>query len=495
MKKILKITALGVCLSFTALCLFGCGMMNMTSTDYDLYIFSGKGENASALTSAAKAFEEETGKKVKTFSLGSGTNSSDTLRAEMNSKNMPTIFSIVNIQELKEWEEGGFALDFNTVTDEKFKSFAEEIPENMRLTSDGKNSFGVPFNVEGYGYIVDTRMIEALFGTGTSESFLEDAKNATYEEFENLVKAVDAYIKNSTPATVSLNGKPYTFQSTKSELASKLTGVFAVAGSEKWTYGDHLVNVALNAVFDNSEQAASATDAQLSALKGPLTAYAKALDFKTSYAASMSGPIKRGSEFINTTTNNYDAAVQVFAKSKALFLKQGNWAYTNIEKSDKDIVKTLDFIPIKLPLKDSDITSNVKTVSKFNRSIPVFVPNYYAINAKASDEQKKTAMDFLIWLNTSEAGQKFIVEDMAFVPYNADHHNVSTDNSLSNSIIRYMKSGDVLSNPYGGAPVGWTGDVLGLEIMEKYLTKENWTDADHTAIAEYGISKWKEMKK
>jgi len=35
--------------------------------------------------------------------------------------------------------------------------------------------------------------------------------------------------------------------------------------------------------------------------------------------------------------------------------------------------------------------------------------------------------------------------------------------------------------------------VVGLEVMEKYLTKPQWTEQDYEAIADYGISKWKEM--
>lgn len=492
MRKILKIFLCTSISIIMVLSLSGCG--KIMNTGYDLYIFNGKGESAQALKDAAEAYSRETGKKVKTFSLGSGTSSLDTLRAEMNSKNMPTIFSIVNIQELKEWEEGGFVMDLTTAPDGAFKKLADEIPENMRLTSNGTNSFGIPYNVEGYGYIVDTRMVDALFGTDASKTFINDVKNATYAEFASMVSAVDGYIKNGTVSTVILNTVPYTFQSTKTDLSSKLTGVFAVAGSEKWTYGDHMVNVALNAVFDNPAEAATATDGQISALKGPLRAYARALDMKTSYAAGRNGKVSRGAEFINTTTANYDSAVQIFAEGKALFIKQGNWVYTNIQKFNSEIVKTLEFIPVKLPLEDSDITSDVKTADKLNRSISVYVPNYYAINAKATDEQKQAAMDFLVWLNTTETGQKFVTEDMAFVPYNADHTNITTDNSLSNSIIRYMQEGDVISNPYGGAPVGWSGDTLGLQIMEKYLTKAQWTSDDYNAIADYGIAKWKEMK-
>lgn len=491
MKKYVKILAAVVSFAIITACLCGC-RMNMVGSGYDLYIFNGKGESAAALDKAAKKFTEETGKKVKTFSLGSGTSSIDTLRAEMNSKNQPTIFSIVNLQELKEWEEGGYVLDFSTLPDSEFKTLTDKIPYNMRLTSDGVTNYGIPYNVEGYGYIADSKMVEALFGDGTAEKFKDDAKDATYEEFENMVKAVDAYIKTDATSSFTLNGKTYTLRSGKTDLSKKLTGVFAVAGADKWTYGDHMVNVALNAVFESPADAANATDADINRLKGPLTAYAKALDFKTAYAAGRGGALLRGSEFINTTTANYDSAVQLFAEGKALFLKQGNWVYTNLEKANTEIVKTIFFIPVKLPLKDSDVTIPGKSADYINSSISVYVPNYYAINAKATDEQKQTAMDFLLWLNTSESGQKFVTEDMAFIPYNAE--NLTTDNALSNSIIEYMAEGDVLSNPYGGAPVNWSTDIVGGEVMEKYLTKKDWTEADYTAIADFAVSKWKEMK-
>lgn len=471
-------------------CVTGCSMMGGAE---DLYIFNGKGESATALMSAAKAFEEETGKKVKTFSLGSGTSSIDTLRAEMNSKNMPTIFSIVNLQELKEWEEGGFVLDFNQLEASDFKNLADSVPQNMRLTSDGVTNYGIPYNVEGYGYIVDTRMADALFGDGSSAAFIRDVKACSYEEFRTMVEAVDKYIKDGTPSSFILNGTSYKLRDTKTEMSGKLTGVFAVAGADKWTYGDHMINVALNAVFSNPAEAASATAREIESIREPMIAYAKALDFKTSYAAGKNGPLLRGPEFINTTTANYDSAVELFANSKALFIKQGNWAYTNIEKANADIVKTLEFIPVKLPIEDSAVTAEGMTADKLNRSISVFVPNYYAINAKATKEQQQTAMEFLLWLNTTAEGQKFVTEDMAFIPYNADHNTLKSENSLTNSILKYMSSGDVISNPFGGAPVTWTTDVVGLDIMERYLIKPEWNEEDYRTIADNAIEKWKQM--
>lgn len=44
------------------------------------------------------------------------------------------------------------------------------------------------------------------------------------------------------------------------------------------------------------------------------------------------------------------------------------------------------------------------TVDQMNRSVPEFVSQYYIVNKKATEQEKKDAEDFLLWLNTSETG-------------------------------------------------------------------------------------------
>ena len=78
------------------------------------------------MAAAAEAFGEEKGVTVKVFSLGSGVNSDDTLRTEMNSKNKPAIFSCMNSQALVEWVEGGFAMDLSKATNEEFKQLVAD---------------------------------------------------------------------------------------------------------------------------------------------------------------------------------------------------------------------------------------------------------------------------------------------------------------------------------------------------------------------------------
>lgn len=465
----------------------GSSSSSSSNSSYDLYIFNTKGENADAMEAAANAFGEERGVTVKVFSLGSGTNSDDTLRTEMNSQQKPAIFSCMNAMALIEWVEGGFAMDLNNATNEEFKTLVSEIPDSFNLSYEGVN-YGIPYNVEGYGYIVDTEMLADLFGADQVDSFIEAFKTATYDEFEAMVHTLSAYIHDGTAGTVTLSGQDFTLAAEKTGKAASLEGVFSVAGSEKWTYGDHMINVAIDAVFADSTAASNATKEQLEAGKGAFMAYAKALDLKTSNATTPRGP-----ELINSTTNGYDPAVANFANSKAIFFKNGNWVYTNIENANPDIVDTLTFLPVKMPFTQSDIQVSGLTVEHMLSSIPVFVPNYYLLNDKVSDAEKELAQEFLVWLNTSETGQKFVIEDMAFIPYNADPATTSAGYSLGDSIISYINDGKTLTNAYAGAPTGWATDTFGQQMMENYVNTAEWPGTAYEDIANFAISSWSEM--
>ena len=462
---------------------------------YDIYVYNSKGENAAQFAAMCAAYEAETGVRVKNFSIGSGQDHMETLRSEMNSRTMPSIFSIQGIKELAEWSQGGFALDLNTVKTGDFAKMATAIPQGLRLTSDGATSYGIPYNVEGYGFIVDRDMLAELFGAAKVDAVLADIKAASYEEWAALVKAIDGWIVSPKANSVTLNGKSYTLASSKGMLSGKLNGVFAVMGAEKWTYGDHFINVALNAVFANPVEANEADEAKIKSLKGAFLAYAQALDLKTSYLAGLKGKAVRGQDFVSSANFGYDQAVQIFADSKAVFFKQGNWAFGNIEGVNKAQAARLEFVPVKMPFQSQDVKrADGTTVSHLNSSIPVFVPNYYAVNAMVPKAEQQKAFDFLYWMNNSETGKKYIVEDFAFIPYNADPATTTVPNSLGNSIIDYIASGNTLTAPYQGAPASWSGDVVGLRVMESYLTKRNWTQSDYEAIANYAISEWIALK-
>lgn len=92
-------------------------------------------------------------------------------------------------QALKEWVEGDFALDLTTADLlPEFKALADDLDPGLRLTMDGQDSYGIPYNVEGYGYIVDKEMIAALVGEDNVDSFIENIKQQPMMNLQILLR-------------------------------------------------------------------------------------------------------------------------------------------------------------------------------------------------------------------------------------------------------------------------------------------------------------------
>lgn len=151
----------------------------------------------------------------------------------------------------------------------------------------------------------------------------------------------------------------------------------------------------------------------------------------------------------------------------------------------------MTFLPIKLDVTDEDLTSGV-TAEHMNSSIPVFVPSYYCINAKCSDEEKEAAEKFLVWLNTTETGLKYVVEDCAFIPYNADPAVTSAGYSLGDSILAYVNEGQTITNAYAGLPANYATYTLGAQMLENYVNNAEWSESAYSDIADFVISSWEE---
>ena len=494
-KKVIPL-AMSVC--FAMPFISGCGNKSSLSatqvnSKYDLYIFSSKGEISNEFEELCQIYQKETGVKIKLQQIGSGTEHKDTLRIQMNSSNKPGLYSLQGLRELYEYEMSGSAMDLNSVTSPEFKNLVDAIPQNLRLTSDGTNSFGVPYNIEGYGYIVDKQMLADLIGADNVDKFLVDMKAASYSEFENFVKTMGDYIKNSKKKSFVLNGTTYDLNAEKTGLAKNLTGVFSVAGAEPWTFGDHMMNISLNAAFKSASDFMNASDTGLNAMKNAFVKYLNALDLKTSFAAGDNESLSRGAKFINATSSDYNRTIRRFAEGKALFIKQGNWLIPNIEKINAEMLERLVFLPVKMPISISDIKNEGMTIEKLNSSIPVYVPNYFVLNPKVSEREQKLAQDFLVWLNTSETARDFVVNKFGFVPYNADDSLV-LKSSLNNSLLEYYREGKTLAAVYHGAPEAWSKDTVSMKIMESLLTKEKWSKNEIESIADFAVQNYKQMK-
>lgn len=456
--------------------------------DYDVYFFNQKSEIAESLNDLASQYQQETGKKVKVVTVGT-TEGSETMRSELKSREYPTLFSS-NAIAFEEWKSAGYAAGAEDIQNEELKQLYESIPDALKLQFEGEGNYGIPYNIEGYGLIADQQMLKEILDEEDIEDFTEDYKAADYEEFTEMVEAMDAFIKEGTAQSFHLNGNTYTTADSKTPLAEKLNGVFAIAGAEKWTYGNHFGNYPVSTVYTSVYDVRESDSEKAEDMRIPLIKSLQELDFLSRYAAGPEGPVERGPQFINSTVTGYDQAVQTLAEGKAIFIKNGNWIYANVAKVDEEVAGRLAMLPMKVNFSDEDIKVQGLDAEKMNRSIPEFVSQYYIINAKATEQEKKDAEDFLLWLNTSESGQDYIVNKFAFVPFNANA-DTQLENPLSNALITYKVKDDLLANPFDAAPSSWGTECYGKYIMEElFIDPEDWKEEKLEEIADECISYW-----
>lgn len=498
MKRILKIICFIICVMLITILLTSCNNSDVPyyssssskqNKEYDICIYNFRKDFSESLQELCNVYYSDTGVKIKVFSPENQDDFFEKLYGKLNSYEYPTIYSISSLQELNKLQNDGFCENLESSSLDDFKKIIKSIPYNIKLSLKDSGSFGLPYGLDGYGYIVNLDIIADIFGKSDLDSFIEDLKKSSYKEFENLVFALDKYIKNDKPFSIYLNGNMYSTFSVKGDLSKDLTGVFSVAGSDNWSYVNYIINIAFNSVFDSPSSLFNANHAQIGLLSDPIKKYAQTLDLLTSYTAGATDSLSRSEEYIKPETNNYIQALNNFSNNKSVFINQGNWIHNYLGKYNSDIIDNLDIIPIKLPLLDTDIQRSDLDADKINQSIPVYVSMYYGINAKTSEKEKKLAQEFLVWMYTSETGKKYMENKFNLIPYDSDESFKSSSN-LNNSVLKYRNDGNVLSGVYLGSIYSLKTSKLGEEIENNYLTKKNWNSNDYDNISKYAIEHW-----
>ena len=165
----------------------------------------------------------------------------------------------------------------------------------------------------------------------------------------------------------------------------------------------------------------------------------------------------------NLTDTEYDASIADLASGDYGFLFQGNWTEPNLMTA----AAGTDFGIMPLPI-------STDAASYGNDSIPVGVPGYFMIDAKQSTKAERDgAIDFLTWLYTSPAGQKFVANPaskggMGFIPVYSGF-KVEPATNMAREIAKYVGAGKTLEwiNTY--YPAGLQ-ETVGKVSMQQYFT-------------------------
>jgi len=462
--------------------------------DYDLFVYNSDISIGKAFREMCDEYTKRTGVIIRTVTPTEEDNTIENLEAYINSEYPPDVFTVNNLQEVSKWQSSENIWDFNNATEESFKEVVNKIPESLRLSSNTSNSFGVPCTVSGWGLVVDPKMIASLFGGDKYRKVLQDLQACSYEEFSYFVNMLNSYILTGSSAEFTLNGKSYSFAGEKGELSQKLKGIFSFAGGSTETCGSYFMNHVLAGMFNTASKAYIANESQIEGLSTPLMRLAEGMELLTSNVAGEEGMLSRGSDFISNTRNSLSQSMKNFVGGKSVFLAASTKDFESISIFDSLVAKRCVMIPLKMPISEIDVS--LPSDSEFNlnlhKALTVYSPRYYCINAKSSEREKKSAQDFLMWLQTSELAEKYMISEFGYVPYDLEDGSV-LDNPLERSMVEYIKSSHYIPGVFMGAPDSWCGEVMGKYIVNQLFVKPSWSLEDYEGFATHGVDKWKEL--
>ena len=389
-----------------------------------VYYLNFKPEAADQWTALAKEYTKEKGVEVKVQTAASGTYE-QTLKSEIAKTEAPTLFQVNGPVGYQNWKK--YTADMSNT--DVYKELANQ---DVAL-KDGDKVVGVPYVMETYGLIYNKDILNKYFA-------LDGAKATSMDEIDNYD---------------TLKAVADDMQARKDELGIK--GAFTSAGfdsSSDWRFKTHLANLPLYYEFKDDN-----VTEQPATIKGTyLPNYKKIFDLYI--ADSTTDPTQ-------LSAKTGDDANSEFALGEAAFYQNGTWAWTDLQKAGMK-AESVGMMPIYTGVKGEE-----------KQGLATGSENYWCINDKASDADKKATEDFLSWVITSDTGKKAISQDMGFTTPFKTFDDVKFDNPLTEAAVEDQKSGKT--------QVSWNFTMM---------PSEEWKNKVGQALLEYaqGTGKWDAVK-
>ena len=317
-----------------------------------VYWLNFKPESDEVLQEVAKMYTEETGVEVKVLTAASGTYN-QTLLAEMDKAEAPTLFVIGNQNAVKEWKD--YALNL------KDSAIAKELNTDAynMYDADG-NLVSIGYCYECYGIIVNPPLIEK------AGYKMDDLKN-----FEGLKKVAEDIHKRAK------------------ELGFDAFSASDMDDSSSWRFTGHMANLEY---YYESRDAGGWKECPAE-IKGTYME-----NFKNLYDLCINNSLTPAKEL---ATGGHDAQNQ-FKTGKAAFYVNGSWEYSAVAEA----VPNATMIPYYAGVKGEE-----------KAGLNCGTENYWAINSKVSKADQKATMDFMVWCVTNEEASRKLVDTFGVMPY------------------------------------------------------------------------------
>ena len=317
-----------------------------------VYWLNFKPESDEVLQEVAKMYTEETGVEVKVLTAASGTYN-QTLLAEMDKAEAPTLFVIGNQNAVKEWKD--YALNL------KDSAIAKELnTDAYNMYDEDGNLVSIGYCYECYGIIVNPTLIEK------AGYKMDDIKN-----FEGLKKVAEDIHKRAK------------------ELGFDAFSASDMDDSSSWRFTGHMANLEY---YYESRDAGGWKECPAE-IKGTYME-----NFKNLYDLCINNSMTPAKEL---ATGGHDAQNQ-FKTGKAAFYVNGSWEYSAVAEA----VPNATMIPYYAGVEGEE-----------KAGLNCGTENYWAINSKVSKADQKATMDFMVWCVTNEEASRKLVDTFGVMPY------------------------------------------------------------------------------
>lgn len=389
-----------------------------------VYYLNFKPEANDAWQALAKKYTKKTGVEVKVQTAASGTYE-QTLKSEIAKSEAPTLFQVNGPVGYQNWKS--YTADMSNT-----EPYKELIDQSVAL-KDGDKVVGVPYAMETYGIIYNKDILNKYIATdGAKIKSVDDIDN-----FDTLKAVADD------------------MQAKKDELGIK--GAFTSAGfdsSSDWRFKTHLANLPLYYEFKQdkiTEQPETIKGTYLPQYKQIFDLYLKDSTTEPTQLSSKTG----------------DDATSEFSLGEAAFYQNGTWAWSDLNKNGMK-ADSLGMLPIYIGVKGEE-----------KQGLATGSENYWCINDKASDADKKATKDFLKWVITDKDGIESISSDMGLTTPFKTFSDVKSDNPLTQAAVEDQNSGKTA--------VSWNFTMM---------PSEEWKNKLGSALLEYaqGTGDWNAVK-
>lgn len=321
-----------------------------------VYWLNFKPESDQALQELAAMYTEETGVPVTVLTAASGTYN-ETLTAEMDKSQAPTMFVVGNQAAVDTW--GDYCLDLTGTP------VANELntDEYMLYDADGKLC-SIGYCYECYGIIVNKALLEKA--------------GHSVDEITNF-ETLKAVVEDITTR--------------KDELGFAAFTSAGMDGSSSWRFTGHVANLEYYYESVDDPEAWKSCPAELTGAY--MQNYRNLLDLMFENSTVDRSELAAG---------GFDANAE-FANGEAVFYVNGNWEWSSLEEKGMK-AEDLAMIPYYCGVAGEE-----------KAALNCGTENYWAVNAEADEDDIQATLDFMYWLVTDPEASEKAVATFGVMPY------------------------------------------------------------------------------